>query len=86
MQDPERLLATLHATRAKLVAMVEEQSLGSNAVAYGTLSDAELLRYIEFAESPAGRRYHAATSLALDRALTDAAVEAGRLLVTGQST
>jgi Uncharacterized protein conserved in bacteria (DUF2059) len=86
MQDPEQLLGAMQATRAKLVAMVEEQSLGTSAVAYGTLSDADLLRYIEFAESPVGRRYHAATSLALDRALTDAAVEAGRLLVTGQST
>lgn len=86
MQDPEQLLRSLHGSRAKLVTMVEEQSLGTSAIAYGTLSDADLLRYIEFAESPVGRRYHAATSLALDRALTDAAVEAGRLLVTGQST
>lgn len=86
MQDPEQLLRSLHGSRAKLVALVEEQSLGTSAVAYGTLSDADLLRYIEFAESPVGRRYHAATSLALDRTLTDAAIEAGRLLVSGQST
>jgi len=86
MQDPEQVRDALEARRPQLVELLEAQTIASNAVTYATLSDAELKRYIAFAETPAGRRYHAATWTALDAALSDAAVDAGRLLATVRST
>jgi hypothetical protein len=84
--DTNQLRAVLEASRPKLVAMIETQAIGSSAVTYATLSDEDIEQYIAFAESPVGRRYHAATSIALDKAMTESAVEAGRLLASGQST
>ena len=83
---PEAVREALLADRPRIVAMLEEQQLGSSASIYSTLSDADVARYVAFAESPAGRRYHAATSIALDKALTNASVEAGRLLATTRTT
>lgn len=86
MQDPEQVRDALEAKRPRLVAMLEEQTIASNSVTYATLSDAELKRYVAFAETPAGQRYHAATWIALDAALSEAALDAGRLLATVRST
>jgi hypothetical protein len=35
-------------------------------------------KYVAFAESPAGKRYHDATTRALDKVMAQAAVELGR--------
>lgn len=64
--------------KAKLVQLYEEQSITQFAVIYQSISDRDLKKYIGFAESPAGRRYHAATIRAMDAALTKAATEMGR--------
>lgn len=85
-QDPEEIREALQANRPRIVTMIRQQFLGAAVVTYATLSDAEVERYVAFVESPAGRRYQAATASALDRALTDASVEAGRLLMTTKST
>jgi hypothetical protein len=85
-QDPEAIRAALQAGRPRIVAMMEVQQLAYSADTYESLSNEDLDNYIAFAESPVGRRYHAATMIALDRAMTDGATEAGRLLVTGRST
>jgi hypothetical protein len=85
-QDPEQLRKQLVAMRPLLVAKVQEQTMASFAITYATLTDAELERYAAFAETPAGQRYHAASSIALDTALSAAAVDVGRLLPTMQLT
>jgi hypothetical protein len=64
--------------KAKLVQLYEEQSITQFAVIYQAVSDQDFKKYIAFAESPAGRRYHAATIQAMDAALTKAATEMGR--------
>ena len=85
-QDPERVRQQLESRRPLLVAMLKEQAMASFAITYATLTDAELERYIAFAEAPAGQRYHAVSGLAIETALSDAAVDAGRLFVTMQLT
>lgn len=83
--DPEEIRAMLDATRPRLVAMMEQRVLASMALGYATLSNADLERYVAFAESPAGGRYNAAATIALDKALSNSAREVGRLLATGRS-
>ena len=76
----------LESGRAQLAARAERELLGSNAVTYGPLTDAELERYVVFAESPAGGRYHAASSIALEQALSAASIEAGRMFASSRAT
>ena len=85
-RDPEEMRAALEAVRPQLVAVSEKRGLATMAITYATLPDADLDRYIAFAESPAGGRYNAAATIALDKALTAGATEAGRLLVQSRST
>jgi len=68
--------------KAKLTQMYEEQSVMQFAAIYQSVSDQDLKKYIAFAESPAGRRYHAATIKAMDIALTKAATEMGKQIGT----
>ncbi|GAB3543039.1 hypothetical protein GCM10027343_16020 [Noviherbaspirillum agri] len=68
--------------RDGLTQMYEEQSVMQYAAIYQSVSDQDLKKYIAFAESPAGRRYHAATIKAMDIALTKAATEMGREIGT----
>ena len=79
--DADDIRKQMEAQRPQLAAVMEQQQLTFFVAAYASLSDEELERYIEFAKSPAGGRYQAATITALDRALTDAANEAGSTLV-----
>lgn len=85
-RQADDIRAALEGSRARIVAQVERQMVGVNAVTYASLTDEEIERYIAFAESPAGGRYHAATSIALERALSDASIEAGRILASSRST
>lgn len=85
-QDPDALRATMQAGRARIVALMEVQQIAFSADAYRTLSAAELDRYLAFVESPVGRRFQAATMIAVDIALTDSATEAGRLFAIGRAT
>ncbi len=70
----------LDSQRAELVQLLERQSIAEMAVIYGPLSDQDLDAYIAFAESPAGRRYHAASAKAVEAALAEAAESLGRFL------
>jgi hypothetical protein len=70
----------LESQKAQLIRMFERQSISQFAVIYQSVSDRDLNKYISFAKSPAGRRYHAASIQALDIALTRAATEIGREL------
>ena len=78
--DAEEIRALLEARRPQLAAALELQQIEFSAISYASLSDAEIDRYIGFAESPAGQRYHAASAIAVDKAMTAAAIEAGRLV------
>lgn len=83
--DGEAVRTLMEARRPDLVAAMDKQQLLFFATSYASVSDADIALYVDFAESPLGRRYQAATVMALDKAMTEAAVEAGRLLVNQKS-
>ncbi len=65
---------------AQMKPMLRRGSLLAQASAYRELTDEELDRYLAYSESPAGRRWHAARTAALDRIFTAGMKEvAGRL-------
>lgn len=70
----------MQSRKVEIVALLERQTVAEFAVIYGPLSDRDLQSYIAFAESPAGRRYHEATSKAVEDALGQAAESLGRFL------
>ncbi len=59
---------------------VEQSTLLSFLYAYRGLSDAEIGKYIDFANSASGKKYHAATSEGVSAAVTDAARVMGELI------
>lgn len=61
---------------AEIRSMVEQETLLSFLYTYRTLTDAEVDRYIAFAESESGRKYHASTA----KGVSDAVVQASRTL------
>lgn len=73
-----RLRQRFEAQRPQLVAAMTQRSIAGFAYTYRDLKDAEVESYVAFAESPAGRRYHEATTIALDNALMEASLELGR--------
>jgi hypothetical protein len=68
----------LEADRPKMAAAMQQHAIGVFAYTYQSLDDAELGRYVAFAESEVGRRYHAATIKAVDKAMLQASLELGR--------
>ncbi len=82
----EELRDQLRADRPKMVAEGLEESLRSMAHTYRALPDEDLVGYAEFAESALGRRYHRATSKALERALEIAAGKFGLFLSGAEKT
>lgn len=70
----------LEGRRAELLAGYREAARRDDARAYRGLSDADLGRYVEFAESAAGRHYQAAVDAALIAALEEAGRVFGELL------
>jgi hypothetical protein len=63
--------------RPEIARVMEQRIVEALAYIYRDVADEDLDKYAEFAESPAGRRYHEATLKALDRVLAKAAVEMG---------
>lgn len=80
--DTDRLATMLQGQRKQLVAHYQQEAIQQFAYTYRTISDGDLVRYLNFAASPVGRKYHAATIQALDSALTGAASDVGRELVS----
>jgi Uncharacterized protein conserved in bacteria (DUF2059) len=78
--DTEDVVAGIEARKPALVEAMKAESAAAFAVAYESLRDADLEKYVRFAESPLGGRYHDVTSRALEAALADAAHEMGRQL------
>lgn len=68
----------LEADRPKMAEAMQQHAIGVFAYTYQSLGDAELGRYVAFAESEVGRRYHAATIKAVDKAMLQASLELGR--------
>ena len=68
----------LEADRPKMAEAMQQHAIGVFAFTYQSLTDAELGRYVAFAESEVGRRYHAATIKAVDKAMLQASLELGR--------
>lgn len=73
----EKIAKGFEAQRAALEDAMLRQTLGQYAYIYQQVSDADLERYIEVVESPAGMRFTDATIAAVDRALKRGAIEVG---------
>ena len=70
--------AQMEADRPKMVEAFTQRSIAIFAYTYEPLSGEELEQYVRFAESAAGRRYHDATTRALDGVFARASLDMGR--------
>jgi hypothetical protein len=73
--SPESLKRELEAQKDRIVATFAQLCTAEAAYTYRALSDAEVDRYIEFTESPEGRRYNAAMFAVLNMVLAKAALD-----------
>jgi hypothetical protein len=78
--QPEDVRRMVEARREEMTEQMRASTLENFAYTYRELEDAELERYIEFAGSEIGRKYHAAVSEALSQALADAGRDLGLAL------
>jgi hypothetical protein len=76
----QELKAALEAQRPQLLQLFSGFALASFAMAYETLSTAELAQYAEFLKSDPGRHFAEVGVKALSAALVEAAAELGRKL------
>ncbi|MCB1907078.1 MAG: hypothetical protein KDH15_06895 [Rhodocyclaceae bacterium] len=79
----DELRGRIEVSRPALSDAFGELSLAMSADTYRSLSDEQLASYVEFLESPAGRRFHEIGVAAFDGTLFDAARLLGRLLPLG---
>lgn len=75
-----KLRREFDAERAQVALAMEQVMVATYAYMYRSVSDADLTRYVDFIESPAGLRYHDASSAALEQALTLASLKFGQEL------
>ena len=73
--SPESLKKDIEAQRDRIVTTFGQLCTAEAAYTYRTLSDEEVDRYIQFTESPEGRRYDAAMSAVLNMVLAKAALD-----------
>ena len=73
----EALSKQLESQRPQLIASMDKRLLAEYAYIYRTVTDAEIDAYIAFAETPSGRKYHAAFIAAIERAMTEASLVVG---------
>jgi len=78
--DAEELRAVMEARREEMTENMRAATLRSFAYTYRDLQIAELDRYLGFAESPIGRKYHAILSAGYDAVLSAAARDLGLAL------
>jgi len=76
--DLDALRKELEAGRPQMVEAIGNTYIVMFASVYQDVAEADLDKYLAFAESPSGKAYHKAITVALDVALTNAAKEAGR--------
>ena len=73
----EALSKQLESQRPQLIASMDKRLLAEYAYIYRTVTDAEIDAYIAFAETPSGRKYHAAFIAAIARAMIEASLVVG---------
>ena len=74
----EDIARELERQRPNIEAMMRSQVLVSFLYTYRTLSDDEIERYIAFATSPVGSKYHSVTMAAVKKALIAGSIKWGR--------
>jgi hypothetical protein len=72
------IAAQLEKNRPQIKAMMKSQTLLFALYAYQDLTNAELEKYIRFATSPAGTKYHGATISGFKKALLDGSLKWGK--------
>lgn len=83
---PEEARRLFEARRGEILRIYRTEALGDSAAVYRPVSNGDLVRYVRFAESAAGRRYLRAVSAALLAALEQAGREFGELLAGERRT
>ncbi len=76
----EDLSREMEKNRPILEATVRSQMLISHLYTYRSQSEAEIQLYTEFANSPAGSKYHSVTMAAFKKAILESAVKWGKLI------
>ncbi len=67
-------------SKGRIQSAVEQSTLLTFLYTYKSLSDAEIGKYIDFANSDSGKKYHAVTAEGVSAAMTDAARDLGKLI------
>jgi hypothetical protein len=75
---PNEINTMIEQLRPRLSTAIQQRTLLTNLFAYRSIADAELLRYIEFHETPLGQWYVEIVKAALLDAMTKASEEAGK--------
>ncbi len=76
----EAIEKELNKSRGQIQSAIEQSTLMSFLYAYRNLSDAEINKYIDFANSASGKKYSAVTSDAITAAVTNAAHVMGSMI------
>ena len=74
----EEILREVNKDREQLRQNIRQETLAGFLYTYRSLRDAEIERYVEFAESESGKRYHTAAAEGLNTALMQAGLALGR--------
>lgn len=77
----EKMRDEMERMRPQIEAMGQSQILTSFLYMYRPLTDSELEKYIQFAASDPGEKYHSVTSEALKKALADCSIKWGKAVV-----
>jgi len=70
--------ARMEPQREQMAAEFDARSLQTFAYIYREIGDADLDRYVAFAESPVGKRYHDASTRGMDKVIARASLDVGR--------
>ena len=73
----EALTKQLESQRPQIVSAMEKRLLTEYAYIYRTVTDAEIEQYITFADTSVGRKYHAASIAAIEKAMVEASLVVG---------
>ena len=77
-KDPGEIKTLIEPERPKLQEKARKNAITNNLTIYKTLKDEEFQRYVEFAESSSGKRYHEVTSGAMKESMQRICVELGK--------
>ncbi len=78
----ESMTRQLESQRPQVIATMRNRAVGQFAYAYESMTDIQIGKYIEFADSPSGRRYHAALIIASEKVMNEATLKMGREINT----